>query len=248
MQDKDFDQLFRDRLEDAEIQPSAGLWDNIQQEIEPKRQRRLPFMWLAAASVVITVTAAIVLNKPDKIQLHGQVAVVNSLKETPSTTAGQDLTTDTLKRPESTEASAAAVRRSTSALNSQPKDEKSLLAMQPTPQNSHLTNMGHKIAATEEHEAVTQELPPVELAVATLSRPEASTEVELPATINNEVPEVEQSGRNRIRNAGDLLNFVVDKLDKRDEKILEFQTDEDDNSSLVAINIGPFKVNTRKHK
>jgi len=244
MQDKDFDQLFKDRFEDAEIQPSAGLWNNIQQGIAPKRQRKLPIMWMAAASVAITVTAAVLLNKPEKIQLHGQVAVVDTPKESSSATIQKDAAqaeTSPERMDVSTPSSAAASKNPT-------REEKSLLAMQPTPQNSHLTNMEPEIAATEQPEVVTQELPPVEVAVATITKPETATAVELPVAINNEAAEVEQSGRTRIRNAGDLLNFVVDKLDKRDQKILEFQTDEDDNSSLVAINIGPFKVNTRKHK
>ena len=52
----------------------------------------------------------------------------------------------------------------------------------------------------------------------------------------------------KIRNVGDLINFVVEKVDKREQKFLQFKSDDDDNSSLVAINIGPFKLNARKHK
>jgi len=244
MQDKDFDQLFKDRFEDAEMQPSAGVWNNIKQEITPKRHRKLPIMWMAAASVAITITAAILLNKPEKIQLHAQVAVVDARKEVSSATLDEKK----VQPAESSETPDVSVRSNAVAAENTAKEEKSLLAMQPTRQNSHLNNMEPELTVTEQPEAVTQELPPVEVAVAALTKPETNTEVELPAAINNEASEVEQSGRTRIRNAGDLLNFVVDKLDKRDQKILEFQTDEDDNSSLVAINIGPFKVNTRKHK
>ena len=50
-----------------------------------------------------------------------------------------------------------------------------------------------------------------------------------------------------IRNMGDLINYVVDKVDKSDEKIIQFKT-EDDNSSLVALNIGIIRFNTKKHK
>ena len=51
--------------------------------------------------------------------------------------------------------------------------------------------------------------------------------------------------RKGIRNVGDLVNFVVDKVDKRDKKLLHFNTDEDDNSSLVGINIGFLKLNKK---
>jgi hypothetical protein len=75
----------------------------------------------------------------------------------------------------------------------------------------------------------------------------ASTGTETSVTDNavNENDQVEKKG---IRNAGDLINFVVEKIDKREQKFLKFSTDEDDNSSLVGINIGFIKINSRKHK
>jgi hypothetical protein len=54
------------------------------------------------------------------------------------------------------------------------------------------------------------------------------------------------SQRKGIRNVGDLVNFVVDKVDKREKKLVRFNTDDDDNSSIVGINIGFLKFNKKR--
>lgn len=48
-----------------------------------------------------------------------------------------------------------------------------------------------------------------------------------------------------IRNVGDLVNFVVEKIDKRDKKLIRFNTDDDDNSSIVGINLGFVRLNPK---
>ena len=53
IQDKDFDQLFKNASEDAEITPSRDLWSSIESEIEPKRKRIFPIYWLSAAAVLL---------------------------------------------------------------------------------------------------------------------------------------------------------------------------------------------------
>jgi hypothetical protein len=53
----------------------------------------------------------------------------------------------------------------------------------------------------------------------------------------------EQSFKN-IKNVGDVVNIIVNKVDKRKDKFIQFRTDDDD-SSLSSINIGPFKIGKR---
>jgi hypothetical protein len=267
MQDKDFDQLFKDRFEDAEIQPSAGLWSNIKKEIKPKQQRKLPIFWMAAASVLVTVGVAVFFNSPKKIQLHGSTAIaVNAVPietkdkhepESAKTTVNDAITT--AHKATLNPKSGKSVPSRTPAL---PNERKTLLALQPNAAPTHLIDMKPAVTSTETAIKLTQsaiktaettihpevELPAVEVAVASTGKPNTNAITEEASAINTEDAETAQSGRTRIRNAADLVNFVVDKLDKREQKILEFRTDDDDNTSLVAINIGPFKMNPRKHK
>jgi hypothetical protein len=58
-------------------------------------------------------------------------------------------------------------------------------------------------------------------------------------------PVIETETKPSIRNIGDLVNLVVEKIDKRDKKLIRFATDDDDNSSLVGINIGFIKLNKK---
>ena len=69
MPDKEFDKLFKDKFNDAKIEPSANLWANIQKELAPKRRRIVPIYWMAAASILIAVSAMLVFQKTEKIQI-----------------------------------------------------------------------------------------------------------------------------------------------------------------------------------
>ena len=87
------------------------------------------------------------------------------------------------------------------------------------------------------------------------SMPDLSTEnvianVSIPDVQRGDQELIETEGRERkgIRNVGDVINFVVDKLDKREKKLIQFKTDDDDNSSLIAVNIGILKFNSKKNK
>ena len=54
------------------------------------------------------------------------------------------------------------------------------------------------------------------------------------------VLEVEKSPTNKIKNAGDLINLVVNTVDKSKNKFIRFKTN-DEGSTLASINIGPFR-------
>ncbi|HEX8608377.1 MAG TPA: hypothetical protein VF679_07045, partial [Pedobacter sp.] len=63
MEDKDFDQLFRDQFEEAEVRPSANLWGNIEKELSPKKRMVLPVYWMAAAVAVVAVMVGLLMPK-----------------------------------------------------------------------------------------------------------------------------------------------------------------------------------------
>jgi len=51
--------------------------------------------------------------------------------------------------------------------------------------------------------------------------------------------------RHKIRSPGDLINAVVEKVDKRRDKIIEF-TDDDDETNVTGINLGIIKIKKEK--
>ena len=237
MPDKEFDKLFKDKFNDAKIEPSANLWANIQKELAPKRRRIVPIYWMAAASILIAVSAMLVFQKTEKIQLSVEQ------KQASNTTTVEDVAESTYVAEQpitetkvmiSTKSFTAKVGTKEAVEN---KLENAQSAVQP-------------IKETERLPIKQQEV--MQLAIA----PVKEKVVENPILIAQVIPKQDfdsnvisetdnMSERKGIRNVGDLVNFVVDKVDKRDKKLLKFNTDDDDNSSLVALNIGFLKFNKK---
>jgi hypothetical protein len=263
MQDKELDDLFRNKFEEAEMAPSGDLWAGIAQELDVKPKRRaLPVYWMAAAVGVAALTIGLLFrNTHEKPVSSAQVVIAKAVEQKletagskvvvaePGQVAVTNNSTVKVKQadPLLSETHAAATRaidtdrQGKLAVVAMPgaNAKKDLIGMQPSGLNTHPDNTS--IAVVQEK---------VNLPKAAETRAE-----EIVLASNNESPAVrdevsnenEEASGKGIRNMGDLVNYVVDKLDKREEKVLQFKT-EDDNSSLVALNIGVFKFNQKKHK
>lgn len=253
--DNEFDRLFKDRLMDAEVQPANDLWERIAPQLTTKKKRYTSLYWSAAATVLIALSAGLLFKPQEKIALHApQVAVQTEapVAANPRAIANDnDAPIETqIAAPEDQSGSTDQINhafieeKDINESNGSIGEEKSLVAMQPVQEDLH-----HTIKAVEEPAAaITTEVETAitETALANNSK-SVDTEPEMSAAIN-ETAEQEQQSRPRIRNAGDLVNFVVDKLDKREQKFVEFRTDDDEGTSLVAINIGPLKINQRRSR
>ena len=86
IQDKDFDKLFKNAFEDAEIVPSRDLWSSIESEIEPKKKRIIPIYWLSAAAVLLIVTVGILVYQQQEVQPKQYANNVTQKVETPIAT------------------------------------------------------------------------------------------------------------------------------------------------------------------
>ncbi len=236
LSDKELDELFKNKFEDAAVAPPALLWPAIEKEIKPHSKPRLRIYRLAAAVAIVALVAGWLFTKEEKIQLQGKVAVVNPKK---APLRGS--------KPTASEVAPATQLHITNA----------------TPVGSSV-----KYAVKEAHEnlRMVQPLavkvhPPVkkatEKAIEVEVLPVVTTVVPAKAILIAQVPhnttpaevmlvKEEPTAKGGIRNVGDLVNFVVDKVDKREKKFLKFKTDDDDNSELVAINIGIIKFNPRE--
>jgi hypothetical protein len=237
MPDKEFDQLFRDKFEDAEIEPSANLWANIEDQLEPKKKRGIPIYWMAAASVLIAISAMLVFQKTDKIQLRADNEFVSTVKPADEFSPAVQETADEVVEN--------VVERSNSSLVAK------VDAGRVEPTNS--TNIQLAVQPIQEADRLPikqQEVMPLAIV------PIKETIIENPIVIAqvtskqdvepNVISETDNfPERKGIRNVGDLVNFVVDKVDKREKKLLKFNTDDDDNSSIVGINIGFLKLNKK---
>ena len=238
MQDKDFDQLFKDRFEEAEIQPSSNLWSNIEQELTPKKKKVFPIYWAAAAVVVIATTIGLLSQKTEPLKLQGNAAEATAKAENVSVTPSKLNT---------------AIEEPVVETKSTP------LILAPKVKLENLVRKNSQLALQPNQEVKRQEVKVIDVApeqkeeikpLATLEKEIMIAKIDPPviAEQSNQIAETEVRERKGIRNVGDVINFVVDKLDKREKKIIQFKTDDDDNSSLIAVNIGILKFNSRKNK
>lgn len=234
MQDKDFDQLFKDQFEEAEITPSANLWGKIEQELEPKRKTVLPVYWMAAAVAIVAVSVGIMMPRTEKIQLRGSADFVattmTTIDNTPKAKVADEVMSSENVSEESNSTPLVIAPRLT-----EEDVKKDFAAMQPIAAKSHPVNIDAPVATS---------------AIASLKEPVtpvsdvmiASADITEPANVITDTEQPEHKG---IRNVGDLINLVVNKVDKREKKLIQFTTDDDDNSSLVGINIGFLRFNKK---
>lgn len=245
MPDKEFDKLFKDRFADAEIEPSVNLWANIEQQLAPKRKRVIPIYWMAAAGVAIAITAMLVFQKTDKITLRGTDGIANVT--TPSSDENLMANdTDTTANLPITKQMGNESRIASSAVKTPV-----VKAQENKTPEINLKNIQEPVQPMIVNNRLPikqQEVKPLDVA------PIKETQVENPIVIaaadtkeninDNTISEA-GSERKGIRNVGDLVNFVVEKVDKRDKKLVRFNTDDDDNSSIIGINIGFLKFNKK---
>ncbi|MEJ7560666.1 MAG: hypothetical protein WKF66_20315 [Pedobacter sp.] len=228
MEDKDFDQLFKDRFEEAEVSPSADLWGNIEKELSPRKRLVLPVYWMAAAVVIVAIMVGVLMPKSEPIQLRGSADEVAT-----------NINSETIASPKAIQEAVVEEEVKSTPLVIAPRlneneVKKDFAAMQPIASSKHPVNkeVQNTPAVAAQVEA---EMPVAEVMMARVETPQE-------ITTYNEVDQPEHKG---IRNVGDLINIVVNKVDKREKKLIQFNTDEDDNSSVVAINIGFLKFNKR---
>lgn len=238
---KEFDKLFRDQFADAEIEPSANLWADIEKKLEPKRKKVFPIYWMAAAAVVIAFTAMLLLQKEEKIKLHGKSDVIANVVENEPI----DLPEVEPNKSQSTTENVVAHKvlantKKTKIVLKQLVENNFKnfdVALQPSQPNNHLPIKQTEVKALE--------ILPIEKP---LNNEVMIAQVEPQKDLTeNVIGETETTERKGIRNVGDLVNFVVNKVDKRENKLIKFNTDDDDNSSIIGINIGFVKLN-KKHR
>ena len=235
IQDKDLDQLFKHAFTDAESPVPTNGWAAIAEKMDQPKKRKLPVFWLAAVSMGALLTITLLFTKEEKIKLHAtQIAIATDVStkiDAPEVAQEQVEIRET--------------KRVISDVHlSEPTQELAIVEEKPVPHSTPTIESETMIA-----QATTKSQPTAEVN----KKLEQSTPVEEvvyaqvePTPINNDAIEEADVPTRGIRNVGDLVNLVVGKVDKREKKILRFNTN-DDESSLIGFNIGFLKFNSKKH-
>lgn len=261
--DKEFDGLFKSSFEDFEVEPSAKSWEKITDQLDAKpRGKKFPIFWSVAASVIVVLGIGIGLyTKPTEvIKLRpGQTEEMMANLENEqgiNKTVSEDKANDSIvDEPQ----------RTTSHSSFKPIDNsKELAALNSSTSEKNISTDATKgtsnsVLNTNPAEQNTKEQ---ELVQVKPNRPKTVTERILAEEASQIKPELKiksetvlaqntidgnlgnsayTNRKSKIRSVGDLVNFVVAKVDKRDDKIIEVsKTDESDNE-VTGINLGLFK-------
>lgn len=229
IQDKELDQLFKNKFAEAEMLPSRDLWSsNLVVSPKVKKKKQFSFIWMAAASMAVVFTFSL-FNKQEKLKLFNpNVEIAEEFESVeineafPSVDAEQPVV--------GVDEPAQQIVVATT------KDVAKVLEVLPS-----VASMNPTVVAIE------TPISKVEVSTATIVYAAVEQPISQNTVLGDKVvSDVVSEKPERIRNVGGLVNFVVDKLDKRDKKAIQFKT-EDDESSIIGINIGLFKFNAKRN-
>ncbi|RLJ76869.1 hypothetical protein [Pedobacter alluvionis] len=248
IRDKDFDQLFKDAFADAEVTSSRDLWSSIESEITPKKKRIIPVYWLSAAAVLLIATIGILVYQQQNNTSEGKQLANNTIEkpkpvvETPVVKDQPPVVVEPVKDVAPilpVEAKPARAIAKTKVKQDKPALEQPRIITAPEMQKQETI-----VAKVEEPKKDIR----TKIEEAILQPKEETVIVANPTAIKTDDPINENEQNNKgIRNVGDVVNLIVNKMDKRKDKLIQFRTDDDD-SSLSSINIGPFKIGKRNKK
>ncbi|TFF37450.1 hypothetical protein [Mucilaginibacter psychrotolerans] len=251
MQNKDFDELFRNKLGDLEVEPGKDLWDNIAAEvvIDSKNRSALPFISIAASVLVLVAAGLFFIPKikPATIQPSKLIAVNHTGIQKTNTVV-----------PKAAEIKVTAPQAQQVAVVSLPVKQHSV-KQSIKKQKSNLPALNtDAIAQQQQPQQIAQQTTHNDVILAAV-KSDALAQAAITPTVNAEVKDtriaalavpaltaqtlaVVQPKKRRIRSFGDLINVVVAKVDKRKDKLIEFSNKDDDESLITGINLGIIRV------
>lgn len=249
--DKELDKLFKQRFEVAEFRPSADVWGKIAAKMDRKEKVKKPFhiFWIAAASVVVVLGASLWFYRPvEVIKLQGtsQDMVLNA-PESPITDLGTGAAKLDPHQPEIKGFDFSKLLAVEEKSSNNPEEltlpEKSVNEISKQDfvvSNIEVERNGFELAQTSK-----------EVKVPGYTGDQSNLDVTQPDMIasadvvpDDLIPELQQVAPKRIRSVGSLINFVISKVDRREDKIIEFK-DGDEGSEVSGINLGLIKLKSR---
>jgi hypothetical protein len=256
MQDNELDQLFRSKLEGLEEQPGAHVWNNITTELGGNKKRALvPMLRIAASVVVVLAAGAWFMMKKDRapVNVTGSRVAQSHIKTKPAQMTGAPkakahTTVGTMVQPNVNSVAQLAgiktktIRKKTVAVAQSPVNIDQPVTDPVTPQPEQV------LAVAPADPVKTQAvLPDVPLSVKTIEAEQVAVKpVNTTAAVAENQPTKKSVKKHGIRSFGDLINVVVAKVDKREDKLIEFSNTDDDEATITGVNLGIIKVKKEK--
>lgn len=230
-----FDTILKDKLKDVSVAPSPQVWENISAGLEQKQQKkRVIYPWLGLAASVMLVSLGAWWFFPMN---QAQISTVKGLnvQQMPTRSTNPELIAqENLPKKEVTHSSKPLVVHKVAQLQQDlTLPPISVNTVEPKPSVAVLQPVQQEVA-------VLNEAPSIE--------PAKIRNTPTETTLTSAEPGATKHAKKRIRTLSDLVNFVVAKVDDREEKVLETSSNEAI-LSITSLNVGPLKfkkTNTEK--
>jgi hypothetical protein len=265
MQDKELDMLFKQQLDDLEVQPSATVWQGINSELNGHRRKRILLPLLSAAAGVILLITIGILFIPKHPVKNGDAQHSNRIAKTTNpvkqpTVVKAEAVVPPTTVPNKTTVNPVIAPVNTLAQTNKPKTKSNLV--QPIQQQSIENNLPVDAPADQPLLAQT---PAIDHDVIKTSGRDTAVSINPKPVILNDKPQqalmaqVETPSvpvastkpvkkHHRIRSLGDVFNVMIAAVDKRKDKVIEFTNTDEDDATITGVNLGFIKVKKEKDK
>jgi len=255
--DKELDKLFQQRFEDLEVEPSNDVWDKISNKMDNKVSDRRSFsiFWMAAASIIVVISAGLWFTRPIEIvKLQGSSELAEEKVETLAPPIiNEPITEPGLEEPVLAEINPGLTEFSTE--KPEVSDFKLITEIpQILPEVKPIADELRTIIASNTVKKPVFNQPKQEVKVPSRYSGDQSlldvTQADMIAKVDVQEDhmldeELVNTGNKRIRSIAGLVNFVISKVDKREDKLIEFK-DGVEGSEVSGINLGLVKIKSRK--
>jgi len=242
--DKDFDRLFHDKFDAWEVEPSETVWPAVLAELGRARKRPFPVLWFAAASIAVVLGVGLWLS---------------SHKE-PMKLTGNNIENRGSALPEVKVSAAAKEKMVVVKRNLLPKKRAIKRRVEEVPEHivsvpgtkntkAPLLNNGSQVLPEKSveqnirHEAAEQiaQKPAASIApestkpiVHTMAYDEVQSETE-----------PERGSKNSTSVVSSVVNYVIGRVDKRKDKIIELE-DNDEGTKVKSLNLIVVKFKAKQ--
>ncbi len=257
--DKELDDLFSSKLNNLETEPDTVVWENISAQLNgrPKKKNILQVLSIAASLIVVLSVGLLLLrqnDQPVKNQLPHKVVKLKVERDKPEIKPVEILTEK--KMLLSAVKNKAVKEARTFKKNSRRTVLKPMV--NPSPQEYPIQTLARaKSGPDHNFDPANDQVEPSKIAVV----PNAATKLKVPMEVETPeaiaakptIPTAKASKptfaakRKSIRSMGDLVNLVMAKVDKRQDKLIEFTDNDDgDESNITGINLGIISIKKEK--
>jgi hypothetical protein len=246
MQDKEFDKLFSNKLNDYEIEPSKAVWQGVNQELGGKKRRTMvPFLSIAASIIVLVAASIIFITYTGKTikPVKPQLANNHPAKVAPAVTKASPI----VEAPKATLMATSTVVKSQQVIKSKIQVNAASKQQAPVQQQIAVQSQQQPVLAMVPVSKNNVTVQPA--AIDTTAKIAAvPVKIDKPATLVAIVPDkvklvdTPRIKKHRVHTFGDMLNVVIAAVDKRKDKVIEFSNTDGDESSITGINLGIIKI------